>query len=117
VPEIDMGSPRRKTLPPPVIQQFETFDELALFVHKELCDLDLLERSQSPLKQLPLTRRGRICGIVFSVAGPRQLRTSCIWSTDEGRLLFYDSTGHRVRDIRLSESPDVPQAAGLATAA
>jgi hypothetical protein len=81
-------------------------EELSAFVHAALCQQDALDPEQTPLVRTPLVRAGRVCGAVFHVEGPRLLRTSAVWSADDGRILFYDSTGQRVRAVRLSEGPD-----------
>ncbi len=86
-----------------------TFDELSAFVHKALCQQDALDPDQSPLVRTPLTKGGRPCGVVFHVEGPRLLRTSAVWSADDHRIIFYDSTGQRTRAVRLSESPDIAE--------
>ena len=83
-----------------------TLEELSAFVHKTLCQQDALDPEQAPLVRTPLAKAGRACGAVFHVEGPRLLRTSAVWSADDGRVLFYDSTGQRVRAVRLSEGPD-----------
>ena len=92
---------------PPAVVSLPTLDLLAAFVHEELCRLDQLDPAQSPLRKTPLVRRGKACGVVFHVEGPRLLRTSAVWSADEGRVIVYDSTGRRVREVKLSESPGV----------
>lgn len=89
---------------------FASVEELAAFVHRELCATDALDPAQTPLFRTPVTRGGRACGVVFHVEGPRLLRTSAVWSADDDRILFYDSTGTRSREVRLSESPPVPPA-------
>lgn len=86
------------------------FEDLAAFVHQTLCRQDALDPVLTPMFRTPLTRSGRPCGVVFHVEGPRLLRTSAVWAADENRVLFYDSTGLRTRSVRLSESPDVPDA-------
>jgi hypothetical protein len=83
-----------------------TLDELSAFVHQVLCQQDSLDPDQAPLVRTPLAKAGRVCGAVFHVEGPRLLRTSAVWSADDARVLFYDSTGQRVRAVRLSEGPD-----------
>jgi hypothetical protein len=83
-----------------------TLSELSTFVHRTLCQQDSLDPEQAPLVRVPLTRTGRPCGFVFHVEGPRLLRTSAVWAADDHRIIFYDSTGLRVRSVRLSESPD-----------
>jgi hypothetical protein len=91
----------------PAVVAVSTMDQLAAFVHDELCKLDHLDPAQTPLRQTPLVRRGKTCGMVFHVEGPRLLRTSAVWTADEARVIVYDSTGKRVREVRLSESPAV----------
>jgi hypothetical protein len=90
---------------------FTAVEELAAFVHQTLCEQDALDPAQTPLFRTPLKRGGRACGVVFHVEGPRLLRTSAVWSADDDRILFYDSTGTRSREVRLSEAPDLPRAA------
>jgi hypothetical protein len=86
-----------------------TFDALAGFVHQALCQQDALDPDQAPLFRTPLTRAGRPCGVAFHVQGPRLLRTSAVWAADDDRIVFYDSTGQRVRAVRLSEAPDIAE--------
>jgi hypothetical protein len=41
------------------------------------------------------------------VQGPRLLKNYAVWSGEENRILFYNSTGERVTEARLSEGPDL----------
>jgi hypothetical protein len=86
-----------------------TLEELSAFVHLTLCQQDALDPDQTPMVRTPLAKAGRVCGAIFHVEGPRLLRTSAVWSADDGRVLFYDSTGQRVRAVRLSEGPDAAE--------
>ena len=88
-----------------VVAAFSAVEELAGFVHEVLCDKDALDPTQAPLFRTPLRRGERVCGLVFHVEGPRLLRTSAVWSADDGRIIFYDSSGLRFREVELSESP------------
>jgi hypothetical protein len=90
----------------PSVHSCNSILELTAFVHTSLCQLDNLSVEQTPIRQVPLTRGGKPCGVVFHVEGPRLLRTSAVWSADESRIIFYNSIGERVREVRLSESPD-----------
>src|SRR5262245_25266692 len=87
-------------------------EELAAFVHQVLCDKDALDPAQTPMFRTPLKKAGRACGLIFHVEGPRLLRTSAVWSTDDDRIIFYDSCGLRFREVTLSESPTLPAANG-----
>ena len=88
-----------------VVAAFSAVEELAEFVHEVLCDKDALDPAQAPLFRTPLRRGARVCGLVFHVEGPRLLRTSAVWSSDDGRIIFYDSSGLRFREVELSECP------------
>jgi hypothetical protein len=94
----------------PAVVAAPTLEQLSAFVHDELCKLDHLDPAQTPLRKTPLVRRGKSCGLVFHVEGPRLLRTSAVWTADEARVIVYDSTGKRVREVKLSESPAVGEA-------
>lgn len=83
-----------------------SLEELTQFVHQTLCAQDSLDAAQTPLIRTPLTRNRRLCGAMFHVEGPRLLRTSAIWAADENRILFYDSSGVRGREVLLSEAPE-----------
>ena len=80
-------------------------EDLAAFVHRVLCEKDALDPAQTPLFRTPLKKADRVCGLVFHVEGPRLLRTSAVWSADDDRVIFYDSSGLRFREVQLSESP------------
>ncbi len=84
---------------------FSAIEELAGYIHAVLCDKDALDPAQAPLFRTALRRGGRVCGLVFHVEGPRLLRTSAVWSADDARVIFYDSSGLRFQEVELSESP------------
>ncbi|MBA4186823.1 MAG: hypothetical protein C0467_02275 [Planctomycetaceae bacterium] len=80
-------------------------EDLAAFVRQVLCERDALDPQQTPLFRTPLRKGKRDCGLVFHVEGPRLLRNSAVWSSDDDRIIFYDSTGTRFHEVNLSESP------------
>ena len=88
------------------VAAFTVVEELAAYVHHVLCEKDSLDPTQTPLFRTPLKKRGRACGLVFHVEGPRLLRTSAVWSADADRVIFYDSTGTRFQTVDLSEGPE-----------
>jgi hypothetical protein len=83
-------------------------ESLTRFVRDMLCAHDRLDPVQTPMYRATLKRRGRACGLLFHVEGPRLLKTSAVWAGDEHRILFYDSTGARFGEVKLSEGPDLP---------
>lgn len=83
-----------------------TLDDLRSHILTTLCSQDQLDPKQTPLHQALIRRSGRTCGLYFQVQGPRLLKTYAIWSGEENRVLFYDSTGLRFAETRLSDGPD-----------
>ena len=83
-----------------------TFDDLQAHVLKVLCGHDHLDPDQARLRQTPIQRRGKPCGLFFQVQGPRQVRNYALWAGEENRILFYDGTGQRFAETKLSDAPD-----------
>src|SRR5262245_62046256 len=83
-----------------------TFDDLRRHVLHTLCSHDKLDPVQTPMRQAIITRSGRPCGLFFQLQGPRLLKTYAVWAGEENRILFYDSTGARFGETRLSDAPD-----------
>lgn len=88
------------------VASLPTLDELKRHVHETLCQHDRLDPHQTPLNLSVIKRSGRSCGLFFQVHGPRLLKTYAVWAGDENRVLFYDSTGLRFGETKLSEAPD-----------
>lgn len=93
------------------------FDQLRDFVRQTLCSHDRVDARQAPFSEAPIKQGGRLKGFYFEVQGPRLLRSHAIWACEEHRILFYDSTGVRFAEVRLTDSPDPHQQAGTASAA
>jgi hypothetical protein len=89
-----------------------TLDELRRHVLTTLCAHDHLDPNQTPLFQALIKRRDRPCGLFFQAQGPRMLKTYAVWAGEENRILFYDSTGARFAEVRLSDAPDPLKLAG-----
>ncbi len=90
----------------PMFAALPTLEDLRHFVLQALCQHDHLDPSQTPLFEGVITRRGRPCGLFFQAQGPRLLKNYAIWAGEEDRILFYDCTGQRFGETRLSEAPD-----------
>jgi len=88
------------------VASLPTVDDVRRYVHRALCAHDHLDPTQTPLHQAVIKRSGRACGLFFQVLGPRMLKTYAVWAGEENRLLFYDSTGMRFAETRLSDAPD-----------
>jgi hypothetical protein len=89
-----------------------TLDGLRAHVLKVLCEHERLDLSQTPLHESVVTRSRRPCGLFFQVHGPRLVKAYAVWAGEEDRVLFYDSTGRRFAQTRLSDAPDPLRLAG-----
>ena len=83
-----------------------TFEDLRRHVLLTLCNHDHLDPDLTPINQTLILRRGKPCGLFFQIQGPRMLKTYAVWAGEENRILFYDCTGARFAEIRLSDAPD-----------
>ncbi|MGE3805868.1 MAG: hypothetical protein AB7K24_14430 [Gemmataceae bacterium] len=83
-----------------------TLEDLRRFVRQTLCDHDKLDLEESPFFEGQITRSGQPCGLFYQVHGPRLLKLYAVWAADENRILFYDATGVRFSEVRVSEAPD-----------
>ena len=93
------------------VASLPTLEQLQAHVLKVLCTKDNLDASQTPLHRSVIVRRGKPCGLFFQAQGPRLLKTSAVWTGDENRILYYDSTGLRFAETKLSDGPDPSQLA------
>jgi len=95
----------------PSFVSLPTLEQLRLHVLHTLCGHDRLDPDQTPLRQALIVRGGKACGLFFQIHGPRLLKNYAVWAGDEDRILFYDSTGVRFAESRLSDGPDPQQLA------
>ena len=83
-----------------------TLEDLRKHVLETLCRHDQLDPESTPFFQGMVTRANPPCGLFFQVQGPRQVRNYALWAGEENRILFYDGTGQRFAETRLSDAPD-----------
>jgi hypothetical protein len=88
------------------VASLPTLKELRRHILTVLCAHDCLDPDETPLGQTIIQRRGKPCGLFFHLQGPRLLKTYAVWTGEENRILFYDSTGLRFAETRLSDGPD-----------
>jgi hypothetical protein len=94
-----------------VVASLPTLEELRRYILETLCANDRLDPKQVMLNEEIIRRSGRPCGVFFQVCGPRLLKSYAVWAGEENRVLFYDSSGMRFSETKLSESPDARQLA------
>ena len=88
------------------VASLPTLEDLREHIRITLCAHDRLDPTHTPIHQALILRSGRPCGLFFQIQGPRLLRTYAVWAGEENRVLFYDSSGLRFAETRLSEAPD-----------
>ena len=88
-------------------RRIETLEELRLYVADTLGRLEMLKSDQFELTQQVFYRAQKPCGVLFCLHGPRALRLSAIWDTDQNCILFYGSCGRRMHSTTLIESPSL----------
>ena len=86
-----------------------TLESLFDHVRNMLCDRDRLDPVSTPFFAAEMKRGSRVCGYLFHIEGPRLLKNSAVWTEEEHRIIFYDSTGTRYYEVRLSDSPSIDE--------
>lgn len=92
------------------IDGIRCLDDLREYIHHKLCECENLLREQFIMTEMQLTRRGRDCGLQFSLQGPRSVRLGAIWASDHNVIYFYDARGIRYLKVKLRQRL-LPQAA------
>ena len=77
------------------------------FVQRTICDQHELEMNAYQLSERVLVRKGKPCGILFCLHGPRSVRLTAVWETDRNTILFYGASGERLLKTKLVESPEL----------
>jgi len=91
------------------VMPLPTLESLFEHVRQTLCAHDRLDPPTTPFFAAEIKRGGRVCGYLFHIEGPRLLKNSAVWTEEEHRIIFYDSTGTRYHEVRLSDSPAIDE--------
>ncbi|MCA9006601.1 MAG: hypothetical protein KDA70_15115 [Planctomycetaceae bacterium] len=83
------------------VDNIQSLNELRQFIHKTLCEKENLLEEQFSMSEMSLIRRGRSCGLQFSINGPRSVRLGAIWASDSNMIYFYDARGERYAKVHL----------------
>jgi len=84
-----------------------SLDVLRNYVHERLCRHENLVAEQFGLDVTPLTRKGALCGLQFSLRGPRSVRLGAVWAADHNLLYLYDARGERFHKETLTVQFDI----------
>ncbi|HEY2881476.1 MAG TPA: hypothetical protein VGJ15_03570 [Pirellulales bacterium] len=92
-------------------ERLNNLENLRDYVNKILCQRDQLELGAFRMTERILTRGGKPCGIFFCLHGPRSVKVTAIWETEQNTILFYSSAGERFQRTRLVRAPALAHAA------
>ena len=79
--------------------QIKDIKQLRQFVSHTLCKQNDFEEGIFQVTERILTRGTQPCGIFFCLHGPRSVKLTAVWDTDNNTILFYGSTGERFKKI------------------
>jgi len=85
--------------------RLETLNALREYVNETICEHEQLETGAFQMTERILVRGGSPCGIYFCIHGPRQVKFTAIWETDNNTILFYGSSGERFFRTQLMTAP------------
>lgn len=88
--------------------KIENLDNLRDFVNTTICYQHQLVIGAFKMTEHRLFRGQKPCGILFHLHGPRAVKFSAVWETEQNTILFYGSTGERILRLQLPEPLDDP---------
>jgi hypothetical protein len=77
------------------VDHIESLDELRRFIYKALCQKENLLTDQFPMTEAELVCGNKVCGLLFLLRGPRNVRLQAIWAADRNVVYLYDVRGER----------------------
>ena len=90
--------------------RIDSFEDIRTYITHTLSEIELLSPDSYHVSERLLKRGSRPCGVYFCLYGPRDVRLTAIWETDQNTILFYSSGGQRVKRTRLLEAPRLEDA-------
>ncbi len=90
--------------------QLKNLGQLKKFVAHTLCQQYDFEEGIFQVTEKILKKCGQTCGIFFCLHGPRSVKLTAVWETENNSIMFYGSTGERFKKTVLSEAPRLQSA-------
>lgn len=82
-------------------------NELRRFVFKQLCEENDFELDAYQTTEQVLHRKGKPCGMLFCLHGPRAVKLTAVWEMERNTVLFYQATGERSKRVQLTDAPQL----------
>lgn len=89
----------------------ENLQDLRNYVNNTICSRFQLNKGAFQLTERVLFRRGKPCGLLFYLYGPRAARFSAIWEMEKNQVLFYHPNGERFLKTQLLDRPQLDSVA------
>ncbi|MCL2742614.1 MAG: hypothetical protein FWE67_02055 [Planctomycetaceae bacterium] len=84
-------------------EEINSYAALKQFIYRTLCsDHHLLYSSFSTTETLIKRGKNVSCGMMFCLNGPRSVKFTAIWESDNNYVFFYGADGKRYRQTRIS---------------
>ena len=97
---------RSLTMPAKTVR-ISNVQALRNYVYEYLCAQNQLEVGVFQMTERILIRRGKPCGMLYCLYGPRSLKLTAVWETDRNTILFYGSAGERQQHVQLVAPPSL----------
>ena len=85
----------------------DNLPQLRKFVSQTLCQRNDFEEGVFQVTEKILTKCGKLCGMFFCLHGPRSVKLTAVWETDNNSIIFYGSTGEKFQKTLLSGGPQL----------
>ena len=82
--------------------EFENLEAVRNWIHETLCQRENLLQDQFTTTETPLIKKGKLCGLQYTLYGPRNVRLEAIWATDHNIIYFYNAQGERYHKLQLA---------------
>lgn len=89
-------------------ERLRDLDGLRNYVNRALCEHDNFVPGAFGVTERILVRGNQPCGIFFCLHGPRSVKVTAVWETENNSILFYNSTGERFRRTQLLDTIALP---------
>lgn len=84
--------------------EIENLKQLRKFVSHTLCQRNDFEEGVFHVTEEFLTKCGKLCGVLYCLHGPRSVKLTAVWESEQNSILFYGSTGERFHKTNLANS-------------
>ncbi|MDG2469683.1 MAG: hypothetical protein P8M80_10425 [Pirellulaceae bacterium] len=83
----------------------DNLTEIRTYVSRTLCQRNDFEEGVFQVTEKILTKCGKLCGMFFCLHGPRSVKLTAIWETENNSIIFYGSTGEKFQKTMLAKEP------------